>query len=280
MTENAHFQVVEQAIRYLARNFKNQPSLEEVAFQMNVSPFHLQRVFTQWAGISPKRFLQYLTIEALKRELHQTDNLIQAADQVGLSTQSRVYDLFVTLEGVTPGEYKTKGKNLVIEYGIHPSPFGDCLIASTKRGICALSFVNNTENIVLLEIQNQWESADLRENPVSTGRIASLIFGPQSSGNQFKILVRGTPFQVRVWEALLKIPFGTVKSYQHVASAAGYPKAIRAAGTAIAHNPVAYMIPCHRVIRREGVIGNYRWDPCRKAAMIGWERARRVTGDG
>jgi len=223
--------------------------------------------------------LQYLTIEALKRELQHTDNLIQAADQVGLSTQSRVYDLFVTLEGVTPGEYKTQGKNLVIEYGIHPSPFGDCLIATTQRGICAMSFVRNNESFVLQEIQNQWESADFLENPVSTGRIASMVFSPQSAGNQFKLLVRGTPFQIRIWEALLKLPFGTVSSYQDVAAAAGYPKAIRAAGTAIACNPIAFLIPCHRVIRSEGIIGNYRWDPCRKAAMIGWERAMVVRSD-
>ncbi len=279
MNVYAQYQMVEQTIRYLSLNFRNQPSLQEIARLMNISPFHFQRVFTEWAGISPKKFLQYLTIEALKRELHQSDNLIQAADQVGLSAQSRVYDLFVTLEAVTPGEFKTKGRNLAIEYGIHPSPFGDCLVASTRRGICAMSFIGNNADLAIKNLHNQWESADIRENHDSTGSIATLIFKPHQTGNKFRLLVRGTSFQVRVWEALLKIPFGSVNSYQHVATLAGYPKAVRAVGTAIAHNPVAYLIPCHRVIRREGIIGNYRWGPCRKATMIGWERARKVMSD-
>ncbi len=274
-----HFQVVEQTIRYLARNFRIQPSLYEIAERMNVSPFHLQRVFTEWAGISPKKFLQYITVEALKRELHRTENLIEAADQVGLSAQSRVYDLFVTLEAVTPGEYKTGGKNLVIEYGIHPTPFGDCLIASTHRGICALNFITGSTGKTLDELCDKWESAVIRENPDGTGKIAGLIFNSQPHVSQFRLLVKGTPFQVRVWEALLKIPFGTVSSYQNIALSAGFPKATRAVGTAIAYNPVAYLIPCHRVIRSEGIIGNYRWDPCRKTAMIGWEKARKVTSD-
>jgi AraC family transcriptional regulator, regulatory protein of adaptative response / methylated-DNA-[protein]-cysteine methyltransferase len=279
MIDCDHFQVVEETIRFLVRNFKSQPSLEETALQVAVSPFHLQRIFTEWAGISPKKFLQYLTVEALKRELTQTENLMQAADNVGLSAQSRVYDLFVGLEAVTPGEFKARGKGMVIEYGIHPTPFGNCFIAATGRGICAMSFVNTESGNALYELQEQWEWADFLENPINTGRLAGQIFHPQESGLTFRLLVRGTPFQVKVWEALLKIPFGSVASYRSIARAAGYPGATRAVGTAIAHNPVAFLIPCHRIIRSEGIIGNYRWNPVRKTAMIGWEKAMKMSNE-
>jgi AraC family transcriptional regulator, regulatory protein of adaptative response / methylated-DNA-[protein]-cysteine methyltransferase len=272
--DHSNYNLVEETIRYLARNYKDQPSLDDIAGTMHISPFHLQRVFTEWAGISPKKFLQYLTVEALKNEIGRTDNLIEAAENVGLSAQSRVYDLFVRLESVTPGEFKTRGKGMIIEYGIHPSPFGDCFIASTTRGICTMSFVNGEPGYALQELQKQWEWADIRENSLRIGELASQIFNPIPPYNSFSVLVKGTPFQVRVWEALLKVPFGRVTCYQDLAGAAGFPKAVRAVGTAIAHNPVAYLIPCHRVIRSEGIIGNYHWDPCRKSAMIGWERVR------
>jgi len=275
MEDHTNYTRVEETIRFLARNYRNQPSLEEIAGKMHISPFHLQRIFTEWAGISPKKFLQYLTVEALKQELNHTPNLIQAADNVGLSTQSRVYDLFVRLEAVTPGEFKYRGRGMVIEYGFHPSPFGNCFIATTNRGICAMSFADPDPAQSLQELHRQWTYASVMENPARTNTLAGKIFNPQDTGSSFSLLVKGTPFQVKIWEALLKIPFGTVSSYQDIARAAGYPNATRAAGTAIANNPVAYLIPCHRVIRSEGIIGNYRWDTCRKSAMIGWERARR-----
>jgi AraC family transcriptional regulator of adaptative response/methylated-DNA-[protein]-cysteine methyltransferase len=277
MSDHSNYQTVEETIRYLVRNYKNQPSLDNIAGEMHISPFHLQRVFTEWAGISPKKFLQYLTVEALKSELIHTKNLIQAADNVGLSAQSRVYDLFVHLEAVTPGEFKTRGRGMLIEYGMHPTPFGDCFIAATSRGICALSFTDKDSGDALQELQRQWEWADFRENSLHTGKLAGQIFNLKTAGRSFSLLVKGTPFQVRVWEALLKIPFGKVISYQGLAGAAGFPKASRAVGTAIAHNPVAFLIPCHRVIRNEGIIGNYRWDPFRKSAMIGWEKARGMS---
>jgi AraC family transcriptional regulator, regulatory protein of adaptative response / methylated-DNA-[protein]-cysteine methyltransferase len=273
MTDHSNYYLVEETIRFLVQNYKNQPSLEDIAGAMHISPFHLQRVFTEWAGISPKKFLQYLTIEALKSEIVRTDNLMQAADNVGLSAQSRVYDLFVRLEAVTPGEFKTRGRGMLIEYGMHPTPFGECFIGVTHRGICALSFIDQEPGNALNELQRQWEWADFRENSLYIGKLASQIFNPKTTGQSFSLLVKGTPFQVRVWEALLKIPFGRVTSYQDLAGAAGFPKASRAVGTAIAHNPVAFLIPCHRVIRNEGIIGNYRWDPCRKSAMIAWEKA-------
>jgi AraC family transcriptional regulator, regulatory protein of adaptative response / methylated-DNA-[protein]-cysteine methyltransferase len=275
--DHSNYYLVEDTIRYLVRNYRNQPSLDEIAGEMHISSFHLQRTFTEWAGISPKKFLQYLTVEALKSELIHTENVMQAADNVGLSAQSRVYDLFVSLEAVTPGEFKTRGRGMLIEYGMHPTPFGDCFIAVTSRGICALSFTDKESGNALQELQGQWEWADFSENSLHTGKLAGQIFNPKTTGQSFSLLVKGSPFQVRVWEALLKIPFGGVISYHGLACSAGFPKAFRAVGTAVAHNPVAFLIPCHRVIRNEGIIGNYRWDPCRKSAMIGWEKAVSIT---
>ncbi len=274
MNNSSSFEVVEQAVRFLIVNYKKQPSLEEIARHLHLSPFQLQRTFTEWAVISPKKFLQYITIEELKKELFKTENLLCAADNVGLSSQSRIYDLFITIEAVTPGEFKTKGQDMVIEYGIHPSPFGNCFIAITPRGICAISFVNGSPDMAITELRSQWESAVIQKNQLTTARLVEQIFNPQSAGNSLRLLVKGTGFRVKVWEALLKIPFGSVTSYQNIANAVGQPKATRAVGTAIANNPVAYLIPCHRIIRSEGVIGNYRWDSDRKGAIIGWEKAR------
>jgi AraC family transcriptional regulator of adaptative response/methylated-DNA-[protein]-cysteine methyltransferase len=271
MYSTTAYEVVEKTIRYLNSHFKSQPSLEEIAGQMHMSPFHLQRTFTEWAGISPKKFLRYLTVETLKAELHQTANLIQAAENVGLSSQSRIYDLFVSFEAVTPGEFKTGGQGMLIEYGVHPTPFGNCFIAVTSRGICTMSFADGSHDKALHDLHCTWDSAVIHENSRKTAGIAEQIFTPYTNNRSFRLLLKGTGFQVKVWEALLRIPFGSVASYHNIAEAAGQPKATRAVGTAIAHNPVAYLIPCHRVIRSEGIIGNYRWDPCRKMAMIGWE---------
>jgi AraC family transcriptional regulator of adaptative response/methylated-DNA-[protein]-cysteine methyltransferase len=274
MHSSSAYEVVEKTIRYLNGNYMNQPSLEEIARYIHISPFHLQRTFTEWAGISPKKFIQYLTVEALKAELHHTANLIQAAENVGLSSQSRVYDLFVSFEAVTPGEFKTGGKGMAIEYGVHPTPFGNCFIAVTSRGICAMGFVNGSHETTLNELHCRWDSAVIRENSRTTAGLTEQVFSPYSKNRSFRLLLKGTEFQVKVWEALLRIPFGTVTSYQAVAHAMGNHGATRAVGTAIARNPVAYLIPCHRVIRSEGIIGNYHWNPERKPVMIGWERAR------
>ena len=278
MNHPASYEIVEKGIRFLTANFRNQPSLEDTAAHLHLSPFHFQRVFTEWAGISPKKFVQFLTMEALKKEVNRTENLIAAADTVGLSAQSRVYDLFVTLEAVTPGEYKNGGRGLLVEYGIHPTPFGDCFIAVTERGICSLSFLHESAEKLLQGLRRQWEHAEIRQNQEATAVIASDIFSKHAAG-RYKLWVKGTAFQVKVWEALLKIPFGSVMSYQGLARLSGQPLATRAAASAIASNPVAYLIPCHRVIRSEGIIGNYRWDPARKTAMIGWERGRSVKSE-
>lgn len=275
-TQQINYRRVAEAIKYLTENFREQPSLLEVAENVNVSPYHFQKIFTDWAGISPKKFLQYLTVDELKKELQRTSNLSEAAERVGLSAQSRVYDLFVNIEAVTPHEYKTKGAGITIGYGVHDTPFGACLIASTARGVCALEFVETGEGEALAGLRNSWANARLVQEPQLTKELAERIFSP-AGNKEVKLLIRGTPFQVKVWQALIKIPFGRLCSYQAVANAIGTPQATRALGTAVGANPIAYLIPCHRVIRREAIIGQYRWGSLRKKALIGWERARLDT---
>jgi AraC family transcriptional regulator, regulatory protein of adaptative response / methylated-DNA-[protein]-cysteine methyltransferase len=271
--EDVNYKRIEEAIKFLTENYKQQPSLYDVADEVNVSPFHFQKIFTEWAGISPKKFLQYLTVEELKKELHKTSNLVEAAERVGLSAQSRVYDLFVNIEAVTPNEYKTKGAGINIAYGVHATPFGNCLLAVTDRGICSMSFVEDNINQLLAELQSHWKNARIEKNEPKTKAFAENIFDA-STKTAINLLVRGTAFQVKVWEALLKIPFGAVTSYQTIANTIGNPNGMRAVGSAMGANPVAYLIPCHRVIRREAIIGQYRWGSLRKTALIGWEKAK------
>lgn len=280
MTAEQHpdYQRIEQAIRFLQTNFERQPDLDEVARQVYLSPFHFQRLFSEWAGVSPKRFLQSLTAEHLKTKLHETRNLLEAAEMAGLSTPSRVHDLFVTLEAVTPQEYRTGGAGLYITYGFAPTPFGDCLLATTERGICWLAFVPAGEHeAALAELHTAWPQAQLAENEGITTKLAQEIFQAAEPGRKFHLLVRGTNFQVKVWNALLHIPTGNVASYQAVAQAAGVPGASRAVGSAIGSNNLAYLIPCHRVIRQNGMIGEYRWSSPKKALLLGWEMNQGVS---
>jgi AraC family transcriptional regulator of adaptative response/methylated-DNA-[protein]-cysteine methyltransferase len=272
-TEDINYSRVEEAIKFLTDNYKQQPSLYEVADHSNVSPFHFQKIFTEWAGISPKKFLQYLTVEELKKELKKTSNLVEAAERVGLSAQSRVYDLFVNIEAVTPNEFKTKGAGIEIEYGIHNTTFGECLIASTPRGICSMNFLENNLDKLLADLHSNWKNATIKKNQATTKAFTENIFSTDKKA-KIKLLVKGTPFQLKVWEALLKIPFGSVATYQNIANTIDSPNASRAVGTAIGSNPVAYLIPCHRVIRQEAIIGQYRWGSLRKTALIGWEKAK------
>ncbi len=276
MENNFNYSRIEQAISYLTVNFNRQPSLEEVAEALCLSPFHFQRLFTEWAGISPKKFLQFLTTEYLKTRLGAFDNLIDAAEAAGLSSQSRVYDLFVTLEAVTPQEYKEQGQGLQIEYGFHPTPFGDCLLAATERGICHLTFISETgEDAALEKLRTHWPNALLQAGSETTRRVAEQIFRPEAgTSTRLNLLVKGTNFQVKVWEALLNIPSGQLSTYQTIAGKIGAPKALQAVGSAIGANHIGYLIPCHRVIKKEGLIGGYRWGADRKRAILGWEMAR------
>lgn len=285
--ESPHsYTLIESAIRFAIEQRHRQPSLEEMAEAINLSPFHFQRIFSEWAGISPKKFVQYLTLEALKSRLIESSSIAEAAELVGLSSPSRVHDLFVTLESVTPFEYKTMGKNLEIRYGFYPSPFGECLIAETSRGICALLFVTSSREAAVQDLSVRWEKARLSLQKDPERDLAAQIFNPVRNPEErarLRVFVKGTHFQTKVWEALLKIPNGNLTSYQHIADSIGNPGAVRAVGTAIGANPVSWLIPCHRVIRREGVVGQYYWGSLRKAAIIGWEApnyTQTELGDG
>ncbi|WP_276373068.1 methylated-DNA--[protein]-cysteine S-methyltransferase [Chryseolinea sp. H1M3-3] len=281
LTTNEHhinYQRIEQAILYLEENFKRQPELDEVAEKVHLSPFHFQRIFTEWAGISPKRFLQFLTVDYLKEQLDRTKNLNEAAEQAGLSSQSRVYDLFTTLEAVTPQEYRQQGAGIRIEYGIHETPFGICLLGVTERGICWLSFLHTDEDPKReIELMKQhWNNSTFHQNQELTAAFIEKIFAANKSKNPEKlhVFVKGTNFQLKVWEALLKVPMGEVTTYQNIAVSIQSPKAMQAVGSAVGSNHIAYLIPCHRVIRKDGILGEYRWSSARKKSMIGWEMAK------
>ena len=269
---------VEKAITYLEENFQDQPNLQELADHLNLSSFHFQRVFRRWAGISPKRFLQFLTLEHAKKVLDENRSVLDATYDSGLSSPGRLHDLFVTIDAITPGEYKTKGRGLEITYGIHPTPFGECLLAVTERGICGLNFINGeSRQDAVAFLQQQWEGAILKESDEETKPYLEKIFAanPPDDNPSARLFLKGSNFQVKVWAALLRIPFGSVCSYGDIAAHLGQPGAARAVGNAVAANPVAYIIPCHRVIRKIGIFGDYRHGPARKKAMIGWEAARR-----
>ena len=276
--EHINYARVEKAISFLGDNFRQQPDLDVVAEKANLSPFHFQRIFTEWAGISPKRFLQVLTVEFLKGKLAETSNLVEAAETAGLSAQSRVYDLFTTLEAVTPQEHKSHGTGLRIEYGFHETPFGLALIGVTERGICWLSFLQ-TEQDPRTELENlkqHWHNSTFHEDKVLTHSFSEKIFHRQPGDARLHVLVKGTNFQVKVWEALLRLPEGQVTTYQNLATAIHNPKALQAVGSAVGCNHVAYLIPCHRVIRKDGVLGEYRWEATRKKAIIGWELGKHM----
>jgi len=288
--EPINYQRIEQAIQYLEKNFQRQPELTEVAEEVNVSPFHFQRIFTEWAGISPKRFLQFLTVDFLKARLKQSKNLAEAAEAAGLSSQSRVYDLFTTLEAVTPQEYKEKGCGLRIDYGFHETPFGLALIGVTERGVCWLSFitVDADPNFQLQEMKEHWHNSVFKENQELVYEFVKRIFPsprqpeadtphPWERGRgegKLHLFVKGTNFQIKVWEALLKLPVGSVTTYKDIAEQIQNPQAMQAVGSAVGSNHIAYLIPCHRVIRKDGILGEYRWSATRKKSMIGWEMAK------
>lgn len=277
---NINYQRIEQAIKFLEENFQRQPELSEVAEKVHLSEFHFQRIFTEWAGISPKRFLQFLTVGFLKDKLAETKNLINAAEVAGLSSQSRIYDLFTTLEAVTPQEYKQHGSGIRILYGFHETPFGLALIGVTERGICWLSFITTDEDpkYELEKMKEHWHNSVFHQDQELTNGFVLSIFGQESTNKKLHVFVKGTNFQVKVWEALLRLPLGSVTTYQGIAEKIQNPKAMQAVGSAVGSNHIAYLIPCHRVIRKDGILGEYRWNPTRKKSMIGWEMAKASGG--
>lgn len=270
-TESREFRTIESAIHFIAANAERQPTLAEVARTVHLSEYHFQRLFRRWVGVSPKRFLQAVTLRRAKERLGSESGVLETAYRVGLSGSGRLHDLFVTLEAVTPGEHRSGGAGVEIAFGVHPTPFGDCLIGTTPRGVCAMHFLgeNPDPRAVLRE---SWPAAELREDPGATAEVARLAFG--ADGGALNLLVRGTNFQVRVWEALLRVAPGEVTTYAELAGAIGRPGAARAVGSAVARNEIACLIPCHRVVRKVGGIGEYRWGAGRKRALLAWEGAR------
>jgi AraC family transcriptional regulator of adaptative response/methylated-DNA-[protein]-cysteine methyltransferase len=268
---------IEKAILFLEENYRRQPELREVARKVHLSEYHFQRLFRRWAGISPKRFIQILTLEHAKRLLGESHSVLDATYDAGLSSPGRLHDLFVTIEAMTPGEFKAQGAGLSISYGFHPSPFGECLLAVTERGICGLGFIAKGGRARTLgDFQRRWPQARFEENSRLTQPYISRIFdGERKNGGQpLTLVLRGTNFQVKVWEALLKVPMGSVTSYEDLAVSLGKAGAARAVGGAVGKNPIAFLIPCHRVIRKVGAIGDYHWGAARKKAMLAWEAAR------
>jgi AraC family transcriptional regulator of adaptative response/methylated-DNA-[protein]-cysteine methyltransferase len=258
---------IAEAIHFIDRSSQSQPGLEAVAHHLGLSAFHTQRLFKRWAGVSPKRLLQCLTVEHAKQLLLDSTSVLDTALEVGLSGGSRLHDHFVALEAVSPGEYQQRGAGLTIRYGFGASPFGKVLVGRTERGVCALSFPPGREEGVEW-LRDQWPGAELRSDAAAAGRITREIF---EHGERVPLFVRGTNFQVQVWRALLAIPAGEVSTYGRIAGAIGRSRASRAVGGAVGANRVAFLIPCHRVLRELGLTGGYRWGTDRKRAMLAWE---------
>ena len=267
---------IAEAIAFIVSHTDSQPTLNEIAAHVHLSPFHFQRVFCRWAGVTPKRFLQVLTLERAKQMLRKQKPLLEVSEALGLSSASRLYDHFVQLEAVTPGEYKTGGAGLSIEHSVHDTPFGLAFIAITARGICSLSFVETPDiDEHLTALSRTWPRAVLRENRQRTLAVSRIVFnGKERPSRPLSLHVCGTNFQVNVWKALLQIPPGSIASYSQVAAAIGRPRSARAVGLAVGANPVAFLIPCHRVIRQSGNLGGYHWGELRKHAIHSWEAAR------
>lgn len=276
MNSARDYQRIERAIDYLARHARTQPRLEQVAAHVGLSEYHFQRLFRRWAGISPKRFVQYLTAEHARELLQSSRSALDASLEAGLSGTGRLHDLMVAIHAATPGEIKAQGAGLMIDYGVHPTPFGDCLLALTMRGLCGLEFlVPLSKRAALARIKQAWPAATFRERPKSTHVMAANLFVPhRASSAPLPLHLRGTNFQIKVWEALIRIPPGEVVCYEDLARLAGAPETTRAAASAVAQNVVAYLIPCHRVIRKSGVVGEYRWSSVRKQALLAWEVAK------
>jgi len=266
------YQRIAKAIRYLRLNTLEQPRLELVAAQLGLSPHHFQRIFRRWVGVSPKRFLQFLTAAHAKQLLRQSQPVLETSFAVGLSSPGRLHDLLINVDAVTPGEYKNRGEGLLIEYGQHPTPFGPCLIATTARGICRLEFLEASNADASLDsLQKYWPMATIQENRQATALAVEQIFKREERKGPLPLFLNGTNFQLKVWQALLQIPQGSVASYGYLANKLQCPKASRAVGTAVGQNPVGFLIPCHRVLREDGGFGGYRWGVERKLSILSRE---------
>jgi AraC family transcriptional regulator of adaptative response/methylated-DNA-[protein]-cysteine methyltransferase len=274
MEPQADYAHVKQTLAFISQNWREQPSLEVIAAQSGLSPFYLQKLFTRWAGLSPKQFLQAVTLDHARSLLRGDANLLDASHELGLSGPSRLHDLFVTHEGMTPGVYKARGAGLTITYGYHPSPFGTALIMRTQGRLAGLAFADDGgESQALADMTRRWPQADYVEDQAATAALARRVFSRQewSKDQPLKIIFIGTDFEIRVWETLLSIPLGSASTYSQVADQLGMPKASRAVGSAVGRNPLAFVVPCHRVLAKSGALHGYHWGLTRKRAMLGWE---------
>jgi len=277
LTQTDDYSRIESAIQFIDENLQDQPSLAEIAASVHLSKYHFQRLFKRWAGVTPGQFLHYLTVEYAKERLRESQSVLETALDAGLSGPGRLHDMFVTFEAMTPGEYKNLGSSLEITYGIHQAPFGSFLLAITPRGICALRFIQPPQepDELVAELEKEWPNASFVESAQATAPYAKRVFSQEGDERRpLRLLLKGTNFQVKVWQALLSIPAGAMVSYQDVAGGLGDAGATRAVAGAVARNPVAYLIPCHRVISKAGKSHNYRWGGARKKAMLGWEASR------
>lgn len=271
---SADYQIVRRAIELISENWRDQPELDELALAVGKSPSQLQKVFTRWAGLSPKAFLQAVTLDHARRLLRQDVSILDAAYELGLSGPGRLHDLFVTHEAMSPGDFKSRGEGLLIRYGYHDCPFGRALVMATERGLAGLAFCDpGGERAIFADLASRWPAARFEEDGVATAAYATRVFNPGRwrADNPLRVVLIGTDFQIRVWQGLLKIPVGQATTYSHVAEAVGVSRSPRAVGQAIGANPVSFVVPCHRVIGKSGALTGYRWGVTRKRAMLGWE---------
>jgi len=269
---------IADAINFLKLNYKTQPALEDVAEHVHLSPFHFQRMFKDWAGVTPKQFLQFLSVEHAKGILNSGSSIFEVAYETGLSGTGRLHDLFIKVEGMTPGEYKNGGSGLHVNYSFMQSPFGQVLVASTVKGVCYMAFADEGNELAMIELRSKFSNAQFVNQPDNFQRAAMGIFNADWTNlQQIKLHLKGTDFQLKVWETLLKVPMGGLTSYSSLAQGVNSPNAQRAVGTAVAQNPVAFLIPCHRVIKSTGETGQYHWGSNRKDAIIAWEAAKTIS---
>jgi AraC family transcriptional regulator of adaptative response/methylated-DNA-[protein]-cysteine methyltransferase len=274
---------VRRAIAYISDHWRGQPDLEEIAADAGLSPAHFQRLFSRWAGISPKEFVQAITLDHARDLLKGSSSILDAAYEVGLSGAGRLHDLFVNHEAMTPGDYKRRGAGLEIAWGYHPSPFGSALIMATERGVAGLAFADGAdeEQSIFEDMTRRWPAATFTNAPEKTAPYAMRVFTPElwSKSDPLKLVLIGTDFEVRVWDALLKLPLGQAITYSDLAAHVCSPRAARAVGSAVGRNPISFVVPCHRVLRKDGGLGGYHWGVTRKQAIIGWEAGRLLGQD-
>lgn len=271
---DANWRRMGRAIRFLSARYLDQPSLDDAAAAVNLSPFHFQRLFTRYVGVSPKNFVGHLTLDHAKTDLVQGKNILETSLDAGLSGPSRLHDLCLKIEAMTPGDYAKGGAGVQIDYGFHPCPFGIALVMATQKGVCGLAFGDEgDEKKILADMRARWPKASYREAPERTANIAAQIFGEREQGAELALHLLGTPWQVKVWQALLTIPQGKVSTYRTIAADVGNASASRAVGTAVGRNPISWLIPCHRVLASDGGLHGYHWGLERKRAMLALEAA-------